>query len=179
MEKMKKEFGLLLLPLQPGKLPLDFRTLQNFGLLTEQQADSLEAGASQWVQCQLSDPKEAQSPFTIWLGKSLVTVPPKQQPEELGFDYEEAELEFEQLKELEAENVAKDDEGYESLRGISYPLSDNFTCRKKVGMTEAKVIEMLKEENMWKIPEADRPAVYRYLQADVKKIILASFREKT
>ena len=31
---------------------------------------------------------------------------------------------------------------------------------------------------MWKIPEADRPAVYRYLQTEMKKIIRTSVREK-
>lgn len=178
MSDLEKEFAILLLPLQPANLPIDFRTLENLGLISQQQANSLEAGAAEWVQGSLSDPKQAQSPFTVWLGKSLVSVPAKQQPEEFGFDFEEPDLEFEQLKEMEAENVAKDDEHIESLNGPVYAVADNFTCSKKTGAKDAKVPEILKEQHMWKIPEADRPAVYRYLQAEMKKIILTSIREK-
>ena len=151
MKDSETEIGMLLLPLEPGDLPPDFRTLENLGLLSRQQADSLEAGAAEWVQGHLSDPKQAQSPFTVWLGKALVTVPKKQLPEEYGFDYEEADLEFEQLREIEAENVAKDDEQLENLSGPVYAIADNFTCRKKQGVTNARVLDMLKEQNMWKV----------------------------
>ena len=178
MKEMEKEFTVLLSHLKPGKSPLDFRFLQYLGLLSQIQADSLEAGASQWVQDQPSNPNEARSPFTVWLGKALRTVPPKQQPEEFGFDYEEADLEFEQLKELEAENVAKDDEDFETLSGLTLPLADNFTCHQVVGMTQAKVKAALNEQDLWKLPEAVRPAVYKYLQTEAKKLMLAVFREK-
>ena len=178
MREMEKEFILLLTPLKPEKTPLNFHLLQEFCLLTRKQADSLEAGASQWVQDQLSNPNEARSPFAVWLGRSLVSVPPKQQPEEFGFEFEEADLEFEQLKELEAENVAKDDEDLETLSGKTLPIADNFTCRKVVGMTDAKVKEALKEQDMWKVSEAVRPAIYRYLQAEAKKTLLKIFRKK-
>lgn len=179
MHDMGKELAMLLLPLQPENLPIDFRKLENLGLLSQQQANSLEAGAAEWVQGSLSDPRQAQSPFTVWLGKSLVSVPLKQQPEKFGFDFEEPDLEFEQVKEMEAENVAKDDEHIESLDGPVYAVADNFTCSKKTGAKDGKVPDIMKEQNMWKIPEADRPAVYRYLQAEMKKIILTSIREKT
>ena len=180
MKEIEKEIGILLSPLRPGRplQPLDFRALQNFGLISQQQADSLENGASKWVQDQLSNPNEARSPFSVWLGKALITVPPKQMPEDFGFDYEEADLEFEHIKESEAESMSKDDEDFESLSGISLSVADNFTCRKMPGMTEGKVKDALKEQDMWKIPEAMRPAVYRHLQVEAKKIMLTAFREK-
>ncbi|KAI7052693.1 hypothetical protein KC352_g45479, partial [Hortaea werneckii] len=116
------------------------------------------------------------------MGKALSAVPVKQQPEDFGFDYEEADLAFEQLKEIEAENQAKDDEDFETLRGGTHPLADNFTHKKPPGMTEAKIYEIaiaaLKQQNMWMIPEANRGAVYRYLQSEMKKKLVASFREK-
>ena len=183
MKDMMKELELLLTPLMPGKLPLDFRLLERLELLSQLQADSLESGASLWVQDQLTNPNEARSPFTVWLGKALVTVPPKQMPEDFGFDYEEVDLEYEQLKGLEAENVAKDDEDHDSLSGKTIPIADNFTCRRRDGRTEAKDFEeakeALKEPDMWKISEAVRPALYRYLQTEAKKKILAVFRSKT
>ncbi|KAK6392349.1 hypothetical protein LTR65_003805 [Meristemomyces frigidus] len=179
MKLLEKEFALLLSPIKPEKTPLDFRMLEKLGLLSQKQADSLESGASEWVQDKLSDPNEARSsPFNVWLGKALVTVPLKQLPEEFGFDFEEADLAFEQLKELEAENAAKDDEDFETLTGPTLTLADNFTCRKVTGMTEGTVKDALKQQDMWKIPEAVRGAIYRHLQTEAKKHILTGFREK-
>jgi len=179
MAQLQKDIALLLSPLKPEKTPLDFRMLEMLGLLNERQANSLEAGASQWVQDERSNPNEARrSPFNVWLGKALVIVPPKQLPEEFGFDYEEADLAFEQLRELEAENQAKDDEDFESLYGTTLELADNFTCRKVTGMTEVKIKDALKQQDLWKIPKAIRGAVYRYLQVEAKKHMLTGVREK-
>ena len=180
MRELTEQIKTLLLPLNPDKQPLDAKMLNGLGLLTENQADSLEAGASQWVQAEFGNPN--QSPFTIWLGKSLVAVPPKQMPETYGFQYEEADLEFEQIREAEAENVAQDDEEFEGLRGEPINVADNFTCRKPPGKTHAKDMEeakgALREENMWAIPEPMRPAVYRYLQVEAKYKIRDALREK-
>lgn len=179
MKALERDLAVIVSPLKPDKIPQDFRMLEKLGVLTEKQAQSLEDGASEWVQDKKTNPNEARaSPFSVWLGKALVTVPPKQLPEEFGFDYEEADLGFEQLKELEAENQAKDDEDFESLMGVTLPLADNFTCRKIPGMTAAKVTEALKQQDMWKIPEPIRGAIYIHLQTEVKKIVLAGFREK-
>ncbi|KAF2163371.1 hypothetical protein M409DRAFT_68628 [Zasmidium cellare ATCC 36951] len=175
MADMEKEFALVLTPLMPNQKPLDHRTLENFKLLTTPQADSLESGASQWVQDKKSNPYEARSPFLIWLGDKLVPVPAKQEREEFGFDFEEVDLEFEQIKETEAEN-AKDDEEFEHLTGTYLPLADNFTCRPVPG-SDTKIKDLLKDKDMWKIPEAKRPSIYRYLQAELKKQITTSVRD--
>ncbi|RMZ33255.1 hypothetical protein D0859_02627 [Hortaea werneckii] len=183
MRDLEKEMAMIMTPLKPTTDPLDFRMLERFGLLTNTQVETLEDGASRWVQAERSDPNLARkSPFIVWMGKALSAVPVKQQPEDFGFDYEEADLAFEQLKEIEAENQAKDDEDFETLRGGTHPLADNFTHKKPPGMTEAKIYEIaiaaLKQQNMWMIPEANRGAVYRYLQSEMKKKLVASFREK-
>lgn len=173
MKDMEKDFAIILTPLKPDKKPLDHHILESLDILTTAQAASLESGASQWVQDKKSNPNE--SPFTIWLGEKLRPVPPKQEPEEFGFDFEEVDLEFEQIKETEAEN-AKDDDEFEHLIGPHLPLADNFTCRPFQG-GDAKAKDLLKEQDMWKIPEAKRPSVYRYLQAEVKKHITISVRD--
>ncbi|KAK5720360.1 hypothetical protein LTR17_015077 [Elasticomyces elasticus] len=179
MKDLSKEFGVMLTPLKPEKTPLDFAMLEKLGLLSIKQAKTLEDGASKWVQAKLSNPQEARnSPFNVWLGKALISVPLKQQSEEFGFDFEEADLAFEEVKAAEAENAAKDDDDFETLYGLHLPLADNFTARKVTGVTEAKVKEMMKEQDMWKIPEAMRGEVYRYLQRETKKHILTGFREK-
>ena len=181
---LEKELSILLSPLTASEVserkPLDFRTLERFGLLTQAQANSLETGASKWIQDQLVIPGGARSPFTVWLGSALITVAQKQIPEEFGFEFEEADLEMEQLKEMEAENVAKDDEDFETLRGLYIPLADHFTSKKTPGITEAKAQDSLKKfQDLWRIPESLRPAVYRHLQTEAKNRILTSFRQTT
>lgn len=176
MRDMEKEFTVLLTPLQPNKRPLNHRILEHFKILSKDQADSLEDGASQWVQDTKSNPNEARNPFTIWLGDKLIAVPPKQEAENHGFDFEEVDLEFEQLKEMEAENATKDDEDLESLFGPHIELADNFTCRKIPG-GDAKVKDLLKQKDMWKIPEACRGSVYRHLQRELKHHITGSVRD--
>lgn len=180
MRDLEKEIASLLAPLKPDtKSTLDHRMFVKLGLLTNDQADSLEAGASQWVQAEQSDPNTAaRSPFTVWLGRWLEIVPRPSEDQEFGFDLEEVDLEYEQLKEIEAENFAKDDEEFEGLSGNSYTLADNFTGRKVTGLKSPKLKDLLKEKDMWRIPENLRGAVYRHLQKEAKLRLRDTFREK-
>lgn len=173
---LEKQVRLLLAPLLPTHKPLDHRLLEDFKLLTQAQADSLDAGAARWVQSKKSNPVEAQSPFMVWLGDKLIHVDPKQLNNEHGFDREEADLEQERLREEEAENAAQDDEEFEKLSGSYFDVADNFTCRKVPGV-DHKVKELLQEQDMWKIPESSRGAVYRHLQSAVKQHILPALRD--
>jgi helicase required for RNAi-mediated heterochromatin assembly 1 len=180
MNQLSGEIKTLLSPLAANKSPLCVKLLRGLELLTEQQATSLEAGAAMWVQSNLDNPN--QSPFNIWLGKSLISVPPKQMPENYVFEYEEAELAVEEVREADAENVAQDDEEINKLRGEPIPVADNFTCRKPTGRMHASDIEQaqtaLVSQDMWEIPQYARPAVYRYLQAEAKLRIRDALRER-
>lgn len=183
MRALEKEFKLLLSPLDNHQKPLDHHLLSRIGILSPQQAESLQVGASEWVQSTLSNPNEAvRSPFFVWLTDKLKPVPAKQQAEDFGFEYEEADLEFEQLKDMEAENSNKDDEDLEELAGQSFTIADNYTCTTKAGVAITKTYHdaqhALREQDMWKIPEAARAAVYRYLQCEMKKQLLVLFRGK-
>ncbi|PPJ54055.1 hypothetical protein CBER1_02950 [Cercospora berteroae] len=174
--KLQKQLPLLLTALQPGKKPLDHRLLQSCKILTEAQADSLQEGASRWVQSTKTISNEAYSPFTVWLGSKLIPVNPKQTSNEHGFDHEEADLEQERLREEEAENAAQEEEEFDKLYGQYYDIADNFTCRRAPGI-DHKAEEFLKQQDMWKIPEAARGAVYRHLQSALKKYILPGIRD--
>lgn len=158
---------------------MSHRLLEQLKLISTRQADSLEAGASQWVQATLSNPNEAaQSPLTVWLGRCLEPVTRPGESQEFGFDLEEADLEYEQLKEIEAENFAKDDEEFDQLSGVSYSIADHYTGRKSAGMIAKKLRDCLKTQDLWKIPENARGAVYRHLQTEAKKCIRDTFREQ-
>ena len=112
MRELGKEFKDLLSSLRDDHGPLDLKLLQDRDLITQAQAESLVAGASRWVQKTLSNPNEALSPWKLYLKSALKEVPAKQPAYQyVGFDFEEAELEVEQLNDLENENAAKDDNG--------------------------------------------------------------------
>lgn len=180
MKDLEKEIAESLSPLKSHeKALLDHRLLEQFGLLTSKQADSLEAGASQWVQATLNNPNQAaRSPLTVWLGRSLETVQRPGESQDFGFEVEEADLEYEQLMEIEAENFAREDEEFDGLSGNIYPIADHFTGRKPQGVNMAKVTSYLKEQDMWKVPENIRGAVYRRLQDEAKKCIRDKLRGK-
>ncbi|KAF2213954.1 hypothetical protein CERZMDRAFT_110938 [Cercospora zeae-maydis SCOH1-5] len=176
LHRLQKQLPLLLTALEPGKKPLDYRLLESCKILTEAQAVSLQEGASRWVQATKTNPTEAaHSPFTVWLGSKLIPVNPKASNEH-GFDHEEADLEHERLREEEAENAAQDEEEFDKLYGQYFEIADNFTCRKSPGI-DHKAEEFLKQQDMWKIPEAARGAVYRFLQSALKKYILPGLRD--
>lgn len=180
MKDLEKRFKVAMSLLDAKeKKPLDVNVLAGLGILTPDQAKSLETGASKWVQSTLTNPNEARSPFNVWLGKDLIPVAPRQLPEDFGFEFEEADLEMEQLKEMEAENVAKDDEDFDTLSGEWIPIADHFTGKKTPGINEAKAKEALKARDLWKIPENIRPAVYRYFQSEAKKLLLTTVRQLT
>jgi helicase required for RNAi-mediated heterochromatin assembly 1 len=177
MADVRKKIAVLLAPLAPCEKPMDHVLLVQMKILTPAQANSLQLGASRWVQAGIPNPNEARSPFKVWLGDKLVAVPLKQEPEEYGFAFEEADLEFERLKEEEAENITKDDEDFDQLHGACCDLADNFTCWNAPEM-DSRARKMLEEQDLWKIPEVGRGAVYRYLQSQLKERVLEDVRKE-
>nr|OQO30883.1 hypothetical protein B0A51_01507 [Rachicladosporium sp. CCFEE 5018] len=154
MANLEKDISAALLPLKPDiKTVLDHEFLASIGLLTEGQVKSLVDGASQWVQAKQVNPNQAaRSPLM---------------PEEYGFELEEAELEYEQLKDIEAEGIAKDDEEHDTLSGNIYSLADNFTGRKSM-TSKQKITTHMNQQDLWRVPEAVRGAIYCHLQKEAK-----------
>ena len=180
MKDLEKEIVAILSPLRSDEATLlDHRLLEQLGLLTTKQADSLEVGASQWVQATLSNANQAaRSPLTVWLGRSLEAVQRLGESQDFGFDVEEADLEYEQLMEIEAENLAREDEEFDGLVGNIYTVADHFTGRKLQGVTSAEIMGCLKEQDMWKMPENIRGAIYRHLQSEAKTRLRDNVRQK-
>lgn len=180
MKQLEKDIESILEPLKESvKGLIDHRDLEKMGLLSSKQVESLVNGASQWTQATLSNPNEAaRSPLSVWLGRSLEVVPRPGESQDFGFAPEETDLEYEQLQEIEAENFAKEDEEFDELYGNSYELADHFTGRKVASLTAERLVTVLKEKDMWKIPENLRGAVYRHLQQAAKRCIRDTLREK-
>lgn len=47
-------------------------------------------------------------------------------PNDFAYKYKEVDLEFEELTEIEAENMVKDEESFENLHGGIISISKNF-----------------------------------------------------
>ncbi len=174
MQMLERAMRILLTPLELGNGVLDHVLLHKLKLLTDNQCKSLEKSREDWIQH--GQDTNAFSPMELWMGQSLIPVQRYLQPEDFGFEYEELDLEFEQLKEMEAENFAKDDEDFETLRGTVIYIADNYTGKKTAGLDEERVKKLLGHQDLRKIPPRSRGAVYCYLQQQAKNALLTAFR---
>ena len=173
-EKSLKIMKSILSPLVEGIEPLSATLLLNLKIISQAQHDSLEKGALEWVRVDQGD--QVSGAVAMWLGSHLVIAGRRTQPEDYGIEVEEVDLEFEQLKELEAENKTGDEDDSDALKGPRVMLSEPFTGRQSRGDISKQVEYFLKKQDMWAIPGAYRGAVYRSLQQKVKNALLKAFR---
>lgn len=99
-------------------------------------------------------------------------------PEDFDVKIEEIDLEFEQLKEIEAESRLIDDEDIETLKGTRLAFKEPWTGRKAIGILDGTIRAELRKRDMWDIPSEYRGPVYRHLQQLLKNAIREKFREK-
>lgn len=172
LKEVIEQLMTLLSPLRIENEPLPPSLFLKLGLINQDQHDSLAEGAQEWIRLEQQD--HVPGDVAAWLGDQLILVERKYQPEDFGFEVEEVDLEFEQLKELEAEAKSATDEDFDTLRGPYVTLSEPFTGRVGRGMTDIQV--HLKSPDLWKIPEDCRGSVYRYLQQKAKEEIRKEVR---
>jgi helicase required for RNAi-mediated heterochromatin assembly 1 len=115
-----------------------------------------------------------------WLGKYLMPCDRPIKPDNFGVAYEEEDFDdVEQLEELEAEAVARDDDDIEALKGPVTSLSDNWTAGDDTlsSKTDDDVRALLFcATNLGSITGADRARVYNLLLSETKRYITARFR---
>ncbi|KAF2004085.1 hypothetical protein P154DRAFT_65985 [Amniculicola lignicola CBS 123094] len=174
IKKLANKMRMLLSPLEQDKPLLSHKTLVELGLITQGQADSLEMEA-QYVMGISPDTPGIQ--MEQWMGRCLRDCDRPLQPDDFGMEFEEDDFEVEQLKELEAEAFAQDDD-FETLKGPYILLSDN-----KIGKcggnlrTDADIRDVLKTTpDLNNIPPVDRGDIYNYFLRHTKRIILQEFR---
>ncbi|USP74996.1 uncharacterized protein yc1106_02270 [Curvularia clavata] len=175
LRKVTAECQTLLAPIEADKGVLDHMLLLKFGLITQAQADSLDLDS----QSLIGAPSSGTPGFLIenWLGKYLVPCDRPTLPEQFDWGYEEEDFEVEQLKELEAEAVAQDDDDFETLRGPVTALSDNY---KGIGasLSSTEIEDILrKTDELHKIPALHRGAIYNHFKRQVKKVMTSEVRK--
>jgi helicase required for RNAi-mediated heterochromatin assembly 1 len=147
-----------------------------YGIITEAQRESMIKGAREWQRT--DQPEAVLNDIVMWAGPDLV---PHDRPTVFplhDFEVEEVDLEFEQLKELEAEAKIEDDDDIDTLKGFSVRLGEPLTGRSRRGVTEQKVKLELEQQDMWKIKQSYRGPIYLWMQQQLKTAILEAFRKK-
>ena len=174
MKRYTRDMIKLLAPLTDFEQPLSSELFKKYGIISETQFISLQKGAADWVT--VDEPGQIQGDIAMWLGTEMIKAESRTLPEDFGFEVEEADLEFEQLKEMEAESKL-DDEMFDTLRGDSVSLREPFTGRKTRGVTEEAAKAALEKEDMWDINVTLRGPVYRLMQQQLKDAIKRPFRQ--
>ncbi|GFF26084.1 ATP binding protein, putative [Aspergillus udagawae] len=153
--------------------PLSSKLFAKHGLLSAEQCDSLAKGAKGWIR---PGADEDTDPLIAWLGDQVVKFQVKYTKENFGFDEDEVDLEYEQLKELEAEQGFEEDD-YENLRGQFIFLREVMCGLVPANLPETASLDYLGHSDMWKVPLKARGAVYDALRSQLKTILLEQFRK--
>ncbi|RHZ61331.1 putative DEAD box helicase involved in nonsense mediated decay [Aspergillus thermomutatus] len=153
--------------------PLSSKLFAKHGLLTAEQYDSLAKGAKDWIR---PGAEEDADPLIAWLGDQVVKFQVTYTKENFGFDEDEVDLEYEQLKELEAEQGIDEDD-YENLRGQFIFLREAMRGLVPSSLPETACLDYLRHSDMWKVPVKARGAVYDALRSQLKTMLLEQFRK--
>ncbi|KAH8712271.1 P-loop containing nucleoside triphosphate hydrolase protein [Phaeosphaeriaceae sp. PMI808] len=176
MRKLTNTCQMLLAPLEVGKPPLDHRILSKLGIITHEQAESLKDEGEETMGISSSD-----NPGILieqWLGNRVAPCHRPSQPDDYDWSYEEEDLEFEQLQEIEAEAFARDDDDIEMLRGSVTLLSDNWSGKGGSKLTWTDIRDLLqKTSDLTTIPPIDRGAVYNFFKREVKLHLVTAVRQ--
>ncbi|CAD6587978.1 MAG: hypothetical protein ASARMPRED_003367 [Alectoria sarmentosa] len=175
LKQLAKGMTLLLAPLTQGKELLNSRPFEQYNVITYEQYDSLVKGAKEWIRA--GDDDDLLGDIAIWLGDERVEAKYRTMPEDFGIEVEEVDLEYEQLKEIEAESRLVDDEDRDSLRGLRLIFNEPFTGRQSTDITDETVRSEMKKRDLWSIPSEHRGIVYKHMQQALKVAITKKFRE--
>ncbi|OJD32329.1 dead box helicase [Diplodia corticola] len=180
LKNIERQMRTLLSPLQVRSAFFSHNLLHQLKIITEKQFESFERGDTRWESHGAQQEDHSEDRIADWIGKHYEFVERGIPPDDFAFEYEEVDLEFEQLKEIEAENMVKDDEDYETLPGGIINLSENLVGKHSTStsVTDEDVRRLLsKTDNMYKIKDKLRGVVYNYLRNQAKELILKAFRE--
>ncbi|EXJ91056.1 hypothetical protein A1O1_04163 [Capronia coronata CBS 617.96] len=154
------------------------QTLVQLGIMTNDQAKSLEEAASRWV----STSDNVDGPLKLWLDRAIVPFEVKYAQDDFGFEdgVEEDDLEFEQLRETEDATGVNDEEDIELLKGPWLELRERFTVPSCAPSDIARAEQILASPattDLWKVPHSLRGALFSVIQLKAKDAIAVKFRE--
>ena len=172
---LTKQMCEMLKPLTAGEEPLPGALFAGFGIITDSQSDSITRGAQEW-HC-VNDAGLPSGDMAMWLSpKNLEPAKRTFKPVDFGIQIEEADLDFEEILEIEAEQKASAEDEIEALKGPRVEFKEPWTGRAVKSLNEVKIQEYLKEEDFWNIPDIYRGTVYKYLRDEYMHKVTTKFR---
>ncbi|KAL8716320.1 MAG: hypothetical protein Q9220_000225 [cf. Caloplaca sp. 1 TL-2023] len=173
MRRLTKEIQKLLKPLTEGT-PLGEENFRAYKILTEDQCKLLIKGAQKWIDTSLPDVEAGA--IQKWVGDELAQANHRTLPEDFGFAYEEVDLEYEQLKDLEAEGKISGDDDFEALKGEQMKFDEPWTGPESSGKSDGYWESLLRTTDLWQIPPGKRGPLYSYMQRQLKHLMLEKMR---
>ncbi|KAJ5723559.1 ATP binding protein [Penicillium malachiteum] len=147
--------------------PLSAATFLKYGLLTQEQFDSMAQETNAWM---TASGDQRVEPFKEWLGDQIELFEPNYGEENENSIWDDIDAEYEQLQELEAEQ-GPDNEDYEGLKGRSVTFTTSF-CGKKREVVPEETIELyLQSSDFSKVPTKHRGSLYNHLRAKLFQIL--------
>ena len=155
-------------------LPMSF--FVKHGVLSEAQAKSIEEVASRMV---FVGQPEGKDPMAAWLHQRMAEFRVDYNiSETFSFREDEIDLEYEQLKELEAEQgIGIEDDELEALKGEYCVIQERYIGQEAPSYLQEPADRYLNYKDYWKIPTSERGAVYNILRRRVKDKITADMRK--
>ena len=172
---LTKQMCELLKPLTANSEPLPATLFAGYGIITATQAESIARGAREW-HC-VSEDSLPSGDMAMWLStKNLLPAKKQYKPVDFGVQIEEAELEMEEVQEMEAEQKASADDEIEALKGIRVVFNEPWAGRIVKSLSETKIQEHLKEDDLWEIPNTYRGTIYYSMRMEYVQKVTAKFR---
>ena len=172
---LTKQMCELLKPLTASAEPLPATLFAGYGIITTTQAESIARGAREW-HC-VSEDGLPSGDMAMWLStKNLLPAKKQYKPVDFGVQIEEAELEMEEVQEMEAEQKASADDEIEALKGTRVVFNEPWAGRIVKSLSETKIQEYLKEENLWETPDTYRGTIYNSMRMEYVQKVTAKFR---
>ncbi|TGZ78281.1 P-loop containing nucleoside triphosphate hydrolase protein [Ascodesmis nigricans] len=150
--------------------------LFELGVIEKKQAESFVKGASGWVQASRVYSEKPDSPISMWLGESIDKV---EIMEDLQMGDEEADIEYEELKDIEAEflggNPGQDDD--QKLYGTADDMKNKYRVADPVGTPPEDIHKAAQKRDVFQIPQYLRAALYCHWRREAMKKIDSQFKE--
>ncbi|CUS08376.1 unnamed protein product [Tuber aestivum] len=149
-------------------------TLRQYGAITKEQETSFNSNRAGWITYE--DDEQPTGVMSDWLGDSFT---PIIVAANLSEEYEEADVDYETSKEMEAEfqTTLQADEFDDSLKGRWTPLAHKYRVQVPFMPSEDELRRAMRLKNVWDINDHIRPAMYQRLKLQVIAEVRKKFRE--
>lgn len=174
LEKLSTQIAKLLKPFDEEGIsgPIKATTFAEYGLLTQEQCDSLKE-VERWNS---STPMVDDTNYIVpWLDSQVKEMNRNCWIEEISFNEDDIDLEYEQLKELEAGQGPAEEE-WQILKGRTLQFRTTYQGVEESFCSKKEIQQYLSMADLMKIPVKARGPTYNFLRTELLKQVNAKLR---